>query len=110
MILAVRTSAGNTPCAWGDMAILLHHRPSTGRLNLVTNHDQPDPARVLRERIIQTMSKHNRCDIHVSELLKVWENQVDDDVDLVDDFTRWCNRRGWKAGRGVTVPRYIVTR
>jgi hypothetical protein len=72
--------------------------------------DQNDPARVLRERIRETMSKHNRCDIEITELLRDWENQIDDDIDTVEDFKSWCRRCGWKAGRGVTVPRFIVTK
>jgi hypothetical protein len=74
------------------------------------NRDQTDPARGLRERIRQTMAMHNRCDVEISELLKVWENQVEDDLDTVEDFMRWCGRVGWKAGRGVTVPRFIITK
>ena len=72
--------------------------------------DQTDPARGLRERIRQTMAMHNRCDVEISVLLKVWENQVEDDLDTVEDFMRWCGRVGWKAGRGVTVPRFIITK
>ena len=76
--------------------------------------DQTDPARGLRERIRQTMAMHNRCDVEISEVWRVGRlntvNQVEDDLDTVEDFMRWCGRVGWKAGRGVTVPRFIITK
>jgi hypothetical protein len=64
----------------------------------------------LRERVRQTMARHNRCDVEITELLQAWENQIDDDKDAVQDFSLWCRRSGWRAGRGVTVPRVIVTK
>lgn len=75
-----------------------------------TRSDKEDPARVLRQRVIQTMAQHNRCDVEISTLLRDWENQWGDDLDAVEDFKAWCRRRGWKVGRGVTVPRFIVTK
>jgi len=66
--------------------------------------------RQLRERIHQTMAQHNRCDVETSELLKAWENQIDDDMGIAEDFIHWCRRRGWKAARAVTVPRFIITK
>ena len=68
------------------------------------------PASGLRERIRQTMAMHNRCDVETSELLKAWENQIDDDMGIAEDFIHWCRRRGWKAARAVTVPRFIITK
>lgn len=65
--------------------------------------------RHLRERIRQTMARHNRCDVEISELLLSWENQIDD-MGTAEDFIHWCRRRGWKAARAVTVPRFIVTK
>ena len=69
---------------------------------MTTKRDQIDPARVLRERIRESMAMHNRCDVEATELLKVWENRIDDDMGTVEDFMRWCGRCGWKAGREVT--------
>ena len=48
--------------------------------------------------------------LETSELLRAWENQIDDDMGVAEDFIHWCRRRGWKAARAVTVPRYIVTK
>jgi hypothetical protein len=56
------------------------------------------------------MARHNRCDVEISELLRSWENQIDDSKDAFEDFTLWCCRHGWRAGRAVTVPRVIVTK
>ena len=77
---------------------------------MTTKRNQTDPARTLRERIRETMSNHNRCDVEASELLKVWENRIDDDMGTVEDFIHWCRRRGWKAARAVTMPRFIITK
>jgi hypothetical protein len=75
-----------------------------------TAREQTGSSRQLRDRVRQTMALHNRCDVEISELLRVWENQIDDDKDIVEDFFLWCRRSGWRAGRGVTVPRVIVTK
>lgn len=67
-------------------------------------------SRHLRERVRQTRSRRNRCDVEISELLQAWENQIDDNKDEVEDFSLWCRRSGWRAGRAVTVPKVIVTK
>jgi len=80
---------------------------------VTTMRDQTERARVLRNRIVRIMTKPSRCprcEIAIPDLLKHWENQIDDSADTVEDFFQWCNRHGWKAGRGVTVPRFIITK
>jgi len=64
----------------------------------------------IRERVRQTMAQHNRCDVEICELMQAWENQIDDDKDAMEDFSLWCRRSGWRAGRAVTVPKVIVTK
>lgn len=68
------------------------------------------PARVLRQRVLQTMAQNNRADVEITVPLRDWKNQWDDDLDPVEDFKAWCRRRGWKVGQEVTVPRVIVTK
>lgn len=77
---------------------------------MTVGHKHTPSSRQLRERVRQTMAQHNRCDVEITELLKIWETRIDDDKDAVEDFSLWCRRCGWRAGRAVTVPRVIVTR
>jgi hypothetical protein len=64
----------------------------------------------MRQPICETMARNNRCDIETTELLRDWENQVDDNLDTLADFKAWCRRRGWIADHAETIPRMIVTR
>jgi hypothetical protein len=73
-------------------------------------HEHTTSSGHLRERVRQTMARHNRCDVEICELMQAWENQIDDTKDAVEDFSLWCRRSGWRAGRAVTVPKVIVTK
>ena len=80
------------------------------KVSMSARREHPRESRHLRERIRETMAMHNRCDVETFELLRAWENQIDDDMGVAEDFIHWRRRRGWKAARAVTVPRYIVTK
>ncbi len=69
-----------------------------------------DAAKAIRDRVRDTMARHNRCDIELAVLQRDWKNLIDDDHDPLADFKAWCRRHGWKADRAETVPRVIVTR